>query len=120
MAFPPFDRCHRHYACIFFFFFFFFWLTQVESALYIRGDPYESTDAVFGVKKTLIIDLDKVGAKVAAEYGVDEGIWLLKHDFVLVTEEETETLRDQHAVEALEKLGLRMKLVDHLPVPELD
>jgi hypothetical protein len=45
---------------------------------------------------------------------------LLKHDFVLVTKEETERLRDQNAVEALEKLGLKMRLVDHLPVPDLD
>lgn len=75
---------------------------------------------MFGVKKSLIIDLDRVDKKTAEEYGVEEGIWLLKHDFVLTTQEETERLRDQLATEALQKLGLNLKLVDHLPVPDLD
>lgn len=90
------------------------------SALYLKGDPYESSDAVFGVKKSLVVELGKVDEATAKEYGVKEGSWLLKHDFVLSTQQETEELRDRLAVEELEKLGLRMKLVDHLPVPELD
>jgi hypothetical protein len=91
-----------------------------HSALYIRGDEYETSDAVFGVKKSLIVDLEKVDKETAEEYGAEEGMWLLRQEFVLVTKEETESLRDRNAVEALEKLGLKMKLVDHLPVPELD
>lgn len=68
-----------------------------------------------------MVDLEKVDKATAGEYGVEEGSWLLKHDFVLVTEKETEDLRDRNAVEALGKLGLtHLKLVDHLPVPELD
>lgn len=90
------------------------------TALYIKGDPYETSDAVFGVKKSLVIDLGKVDAAQAAEYGVAEGTWLLQHEFVLVTKDETEKLRDRNAMEALQKLGLNMKLVDHLPVPDLD
>ena len=86
----------------------------------MRGDPYETTDAVFGVKKSLIVDLDKVDAAAAKEYDAPEGSWLLRHDFVLVTEAETAELRDRNAVEALRKLGLNMRLADHLPVPELD
>lgn len=89
-------------------------------ALYLRGDPYETTDAVFGVKQSLIVDLGTVDAETAKTYGVKEGMAFLKHDFVLVTQEETEKLRDRNAVEAMEALGLRMKLVDHLPVPDLD
>lgn len=92
----------------------------MNSALYLRGDPYETSDAVFGVKQSLIVDLDKVDKDTAAKYDAKEGTWLLRHEFVLVTEKETQDLRDRNAVEALEKLGLRMKLVDHLPVPELD
>lgn len=88
--------------------------------MYLRGDPYETSDAVFGVKQSLIIDLEKVDKETAEKYGVKEGIWLLKHDFVLTTQEETDKLKDQLALEALQKLGLRMKLVDHLPVPDLD
>ena len=90
------------------------------SALYLKGDPYESSDAVFGVKKSLVVELGKVDKATAEAYGVKEGSWLLKHDFVLSTQKETEELRDRLAVQELEKLGLNMKLVDHLPVPELD
>ncbi|KAF2993950.1 hypothetical protein E8E14_001886 [Neopestalotiopsis sp. 37M] len=95
-------------------------LDKLITALYLRGDPYETSDAVFGVKQSLIVDLDKVDKETAAKYDAKEGTWLLRHEFVLVTEKETQDLRDRNAVEALEKLGLRMKLVDHLPVPELD
>ena len=75
---------------------------------------------MFGVKKSLVVDLDKVDKETAQEYGVEEGTWLLKQDFVFTTQEETEALRDQLATEALQKLGLNLKLVDHLPVPDLD
>lgn len=91
-----------------------------KSALYLRGDPYEKSDAVFGVKKSLVIDLDKADAATAAKYGVAEGIWVLRHDFVLVTEEETSQLRDENALDAMRKLGLKVRLEDHLPVPDLD
>ncbi|KAK5654428.1 hypothetical protein OQA88_7338 [Cercophora sp. LCS_1] len=93
---------------------------RLITALYLRGDPYETSDAVFGVKQSLIIDLDRVDKETAEKYGVKEGIWLLRYDFVLTTQEETEKLRDQLAEEALKKLGLSLKLVDHLPVPDLD
>jgi protocatechuate 3,4-dioxygenase beta subunit len=63
------------------------------TALYIRGDPYESSDAVFGVKKGLIVDLGKVeDASMAKKYNVDEQDWLIKYDFVLTTREETQPL----------------------------
>ncbi|KAI0487199.1 dioxygenase [Xylaria cf. heliscus] len=90
------------------------------TSLYMRGDPYETSDAVFGVKKSLIVQPQKIDAVTAEEYGVTEGSWILKHDFVLTTEKETADLRDQLALEALEKQGLNLKLVDHLPVPDLD
>lgn len=98
------------------------WLltVMITRALYLRGDPYEKSDAVFGVKKSLVIDLDKVDEKTAEQYGVQEGSWLLKQEFVLVTEQESLDLRDKLAKEALKNLGLKMKLVDHLPVPDLD
>lgn len=88
--------------------------------MYLRGDPYEKSDAVFGVKKSLVIDLDKVDKQTAEEYDVPEGSWLLKQDFVLITEKESLELRDRLAEEALKKLGLNLRLVDHLPIPELD
>lgn len=93
------------------------------TALFLRGDPYETSDAVFGVKQSLIVDLEKVDAETAKKYDIKEGSWLLKHDFVLVSGEETEKLRDRNALEALKKLGGRytnFTLLDHLPVPDLD
>ncbi|KAK9442920.1 dioxygenase [Metarhizium brunneum] len=93
---------------------------HLTTALYMRGDPYETSDAVFAVKRSLIVDLEKVDAATAAKYGVKEGTLLLKHDFVLVTQKEADELRDRNAIQALRELGLSMKLVDHLPVPDLD
>ncbi|KKA27955.1 hypothetical protein TD95_001198 [Thielaviopsis punctulata] len=90
------------------------------TALYIRGDPYETSDAVFGVKQSLIVDLTTVDKKTAQDYGVTEGQLMLNYDFVLVSEAQTQKLRDDNAVEALSKLGMNVKLVDHLPVPDVD
>ena len=86
----------------------------------MRGDPYEASDAVFGVKKSLIVEPQKIDSATAKKYGVPENSWVLKHDFVLTTNQETADLRDKLAIEALAKLGLNLKLVDHLPVPDLD
>ncbi|KAF4552239.1 Catechol 1,2-dioxygenase-like protein 4 [Elsinoe fawcettii] len=90
------------------------------TALYLRGDPYESSDAVFGVKESLIVSLGTVGKEHVEKYGVKEGAKLLTYDFVLVTEEETRTLRTEEARKAMEKLGKRMKIVEGLPVPDVD
>lgn len=91
-----------------------------HSALYIRGDPYETSDAVFGVKNSLIVNFTTVDAETAKQYGVAEGSKILRHDFVLVDEKETEKLRDEHALAAMEKLGRKVKLLNHLPIPDLD
>ncbi|ETN46166.1 uncharacterized protein HMPREF1541_00350 [Cyphellophora europaea CBS 101466] len=90
------------------------------TALYLRGDPYETSDAVFGVKESLIIDLGVVGKEEIEKYGVKEGTKLLKYDFVLVGEEESKKLREERSKEALEKLGRRVKIVEGLPVPDVD
>jgi hypothetical protein len=96
-------------------------LTNVAcSALYIRGDPYETSDAVFGVKNSLIVDFSTADGEDAKKYSVPEGSKILKHDFVLVDEKETEKLRDENALAAMKKLGRKVKLLDHLPVPDLD
>ncbi|QSZ36574.1 hypothetical protein DSL72_006454 [Monilinia vaccinii-corymbosi] len=90
------------------------------SALYLRGDPYESSDAVFGVKQSLVVDFEPATAEVAKKYSVPEGSKVLKYDFVLVSERETEELRDRNALKALKALGMKAKLLGHLPVPDLD
>jgi protocatechuate 3,4-dioxygenase beta subunit len=79
---------------------------KLITALYPRGDPYETSDPVFGVKESLIVDLGTVDEDIAKKYGVKKGMPLLKYDFVLATEEEARTLKKENAREALEKLGI--------------
>jgi len=67
------------------------------------------------------VDISEVSDEaMASKYGVKVGHKLMTYDFVLVSEEESAKLRDQKAKEALEKLGRRVKIVDGLPVPDLD
>jgi hypothetical protein len=63
---------------------------NLTSALYVRGDPYETSDAVFGVKESLIVDLERISeaSGFSETYGVSETTKLLKYDFVLVSEAE--------------------------------
>lgn len=73
------------------------------------------------MKQSLIVDLGTVDKETAARYpGAVEGMKLLKYDFVLVSELETAALRDQKSIEALGRLGLKVKIEDGLPIPELD
>ncbi|OBT71063.1 hypothetical protein VF21_10117 [Pseudogymnoascus sp. 05NY08] len=92
------------------------------TALYIHPDPYLTSDAVFGVKDSLIESLGRVSAEQAKEYGVLEGTALISRDFVLVSDDETQRLRDGNALAAMAELfpGKKVKLLDHLPVPDLD
>lgn len=89
-------------------------------ALYLKNDPYETSDAVFGVKNSLVVELGKVSADQATKYGVPEGSALMTYDFVLVTDKESATLRANNSKVALEKLGRRVKIVQGLPVPDVD
>lgn len=94
--------------------------TDVKRALYIRNDPYETSDAVFGVKDSLVVDISRADAEIAKKYNVPEGHAALKYDFVLISDQETKSLREKKAVEALDKLGRKVKIVNGLPVPDLD
>lgn len=94
---------------------------HLVTALYIRGSDYETSDAVFGVKDSLIVGLDTVTPQLAEQYGVDEGTKLLQYDFVLVADDETKQLRHEEAVKAMKGLGREgMMIVNGLPVPEVD
>lgn len=88
--------------------------------MYLRGDPYETSDAVFGVKESLIIDLKTVDEQHVKQYGVKAGTRLITYDFVLVTENDSRELRERNALEATKALGLKMKLWNGLPVPDVD
>ena len=90
------------------------------TALYLRNDPYETSDAVFGVKNSLVVDIGRAGPEYARKYGVAEDHALLTYDFVLVSDTETGDLRARNSKEALDKLGRKVKIVDGLPVPDLD
>ena len=90
------------------------------TALYSKGDPYESSDAVFGVKDALIVDYVSVDEETAKTYNVKPGSPVLKHDFVLITEKESNELRDERSRKALAALGRNVKLLDGLPVPDVD
>ncbi|KAI5295307.1 hypothetical protein KEM52_001758 [Ascosphaera acerosa] len=90
-------------------------------ALYVRGDPFESSDAVFGVKSSLVVDIGKVeSAELAAKYDVPIGTALLQRDFVLVTEQEAKELREERSKVALEALGRKVVMLNGLPVPDVD
>lgn len=53
------------------------------TALYVKGDPFETSDAVFGVKSSLIVDIKSVEDEAMAQkYGVTKGDWLIDWDFV--------------------------------------
>ncbi|KAF2097918.1 cathecol 1,2-dioxygenase [Rhizodiscina lignyota] len=90
------------------------------TALYLRHDPYETSDAVFGVKETLIVELGTVSPEQAKEYGVKEGAKLLTYDFVLVSDKEAADLREENARKAMEAQGRKMKFYEGLPVPDVD
>ncbi|CAF0741392.1 unnamed protein product [Adineta ricciae] len=66
---------------------------DLVTALYINGDPYITSDAVFGVKKNLIVDANKVNdITLAKMYEVNEQDWLIRYDFVMTTKKETQEL----------------------------
>ncbi|KAJ5101423.1 hypothetical protein NUU61_003645 [Penicillium alfredii] len=88
------------------------------TALYPRGDPYETSDPVFGVKESLIVDLLQVtDPAMASKYGVEVGTPLLTYDFVLFTDQQARDLRRQKAVEAMEKQKRKVVFHNGLPVP---
>lgn len=90
-------------------------------ALYLRNDPYETSDAVFGVKESLVVDLQRVTDEtMAKKYDVELGCSLLTYDFVLVSDTEARELREKRAMEAMAAQGRKMRLVEGLPVPDVD
>ncbi|KAI0266507.1 aromatic compound dioxygenase [Gloeopeniophorella convolvens] len=76
---------------------------KLTTALYPEGDDYVASDAVFGVKKSLIVGLTDVDDEAEArKRGFTKGskFKLLHFDFTLVTEAESAAGRAQHAKEA--------------------
>ncbi|KAH7183553.1 Intradiol ring-cleavage dioxygenase [Fusarium flagelliforme] len=91
------------------------------TALYLKDDPYESTDAVFGVKDSLVVSIQKVtDEEMAKKYDVKVGSALMTYDFVLVSDTAAAKLRRQKAEEVMAGLGRNFKFIDDLPVPDVD
>ena len=90
------------------------------SALYLRGDPYETSDAVFGVKESLIVNLGRVGdvEGLAEQHAVSPETKLLKYDFVLITEDEANKAREADAWKVAKENPGNLKVVDGLLVPD--
>ncbi len=73
---------------------------------------------MFGVKESLVVDLTTVeDEEMAKKYGVKVGTKLLKHDFVLLTEQQARELRKKNAIEAMEKQGRKVVFHNDLPIP---
>lgn len=90
-------------------------------AIYLRNDPYETSDAVFGVKDSLLVDVKEVtNLEMAKRYDVEIGCKLLTYDFVLVTDAEAEDLRVKKAMAAMVAQGKKMKMYKGLPIPDVD
>lgn len=84
--------------------------------MYLRNDPYETSDAVFGVKESLIVDLHQVSdvEGLGEKYGLVSDMKLLRYDFVLVTDEESDCLREMEARQQAMKEGANIKVVNGL------
>ena len=95
-------------------------------ALYIATDPYLLSDAVFGVKDSLIVSMKDASEVLSpAEikfYSIEPEMQVLKHNFVLVTRKETEYLRNKNAIKEMDNVfpGKKIRFLDSLPVPDLD
>lgn len=56
----------------------------VTTHIFVKGDPYLDQDAVFGVKQSLIVDVDRQDdATKASALGVSNPFWAVETDFVL-------------------------------------
>lgn len=66
-----------------------FWITasgyqQLITHLFVAGDEYLESDAVFGVKDSLIVDFVRRNSdEEAAQYGVTAPFYLVEYDFAL-------------------------------------
>lgn len=66
------------------------------------------------------MDIGKAGPELAKKYNVSEDHALLTYDFVLMSDAETKALREKNSKLALDQLGRKVKIVNGLPVPDLD
>lgn len=75
---------------------------------------------MFGVKKSLLVDLEHIDDETAQRYGVSAQSKVLRRDFVLVTEQESAELRNKKTQEAFGAAGFEYKLWNGMPIPDVD
>jgi len=75
--------------------------------LYMCGDPYETTDSVFGVKESLVLDFLKGGGhrRASGEVWSVTKIVPLKHDFVCITKGISHQMRQKVAQDQANRQG---------------
>lgn len=86
---------------------------ELITSLYFKGDIFITSDAVFGVKSSLITDPQQVKDKAQAQkYGFkSDEFWLLERDFALVTPEENKKqkqINDDELKKNLEKNHIKI------------
>ncbi|KAA1067231.1 hypothetical protein PGT21_010980 [Puccinia graminis f. sp. tritici] len=69
----------------------------LTTSLYIKGDPFISSDAVFGVKNSLVVDV----SENSPDASHPTKWWSLKYDFTLPTEQEANTFKSSRRNEVL-------------------
>lgn len=95
---------------------------KLITALYHKGDPYEFSDAVFGVKTPLLFSLDKLGEAKAKQYGMNADDWYLKWHFKIILERQAKEIFQQQTRTDLKKIGKGNYVIneDGLPIAALD
>jgi hypothetical protein len=90
-------------------------------AVHPRNDCYLGSDAAFGVRKPLVIDIGQASAEVAKTYNVAPGTRHAHHDFVLPTQAEAHAFRVERAKQDIEESGRKWTLDKNgLPVLDVD
>ncbi|KAK6202757.1 Intradiol ring-cleavage dioxygenase [Scheffersomyces amazonensis] len=90
---------------------------KLITALYHRGDKYETSDAVFGVKSKLLFSLEKMGEERAKKHNMKPDDWYLYWHFKLISLDEAKELVLKNNREALQKIGKGNYTLDEAGLP---
>lgn len=91
------------------------------TGLYMKGDKYIGEDAVFGEKKELTVEPKKFGdQKLAEKYMSNADDYFINFDITLMSNEESMELFDAQSRRDLKTLGIDAKVVNGVPIADLD
>jgi len=82
---------------------------KLVTALYPKGDPFIASDAVFGVKKSLVVELEEVKDEADTRrrgFPTGSSYKLIKFDIVLVPVEKSAEAREKFAKERAKQLSV--------------